>query len=273
MKTYLGMFRGEMKRMFSLWYLSVSILLVFLIAVLGIMTGLQNSGYRDAAFYSLFEQISVGGFFLELIFIPVSYYVVTNLSMDLLQKSSFLYIVRADTGAYIFSKIAVGILFSVFVSEIALNLLMIIGVNVMPPVDTDWFTGGADVYEDLLRRNYLLYFELRILYISMAAGFFTAAGMLLTAVFPNKYVAATSSFLAAVISDKFQLIMNMPPAANISHITGGFIRIRPSLLYSAAYVVLFLAAGMIIMSVIFIKIMKWRIYGERHKNYFFSYKK
>lgn len=273
MKAFSGMIRGEMKRLFSLQYLSVSILSVLLIVALGVLTSIQNSGHGDVTFYALFEQISIGGFFLELIFIPISYYVVTNLSMDLLQKSSFLYIVRSDTSAYIFSKIVVGIFFSIFISEMALNLLMFIGINSMIPVDMDWYTGGADVYEDLLKKSYVFYFELRILYISMAAGFFTAAGMLLTAMLPNKYVAATSSFLAVILLDKFQLIINTPSKFNISNIIGGFVRIDSSLFCSAGYVVLYLGACMSIISVIYTKIMKWRIYGERHKNYFFYHKK
>lgn len=273
MITYSGMIRGEIKRIFSPQYMGISIISVLFIVTLGVMTSFQSRGYEGATFYSLFEQISGGGFFLELIFIPLSYYIVTNLSMDLLQKISFMYIARSNTGAYVFAKTAVGILFPILIAETALNLWMIVGINSMAPVDTDWFTGGADVYEDLLRKNYLLYFELRILYISLAAGFFTAAGMLLTALLPNKCVAATSSFLTAIISDKLQLIFNMPSELNISSITGGFVRSGPSLLHSAVFIILYLGICTLIISVVFIKIMKGRIYGERHKNYFFNHKK
>ena len=107
----------------------------------------------------------------------------------------------------------------------------------------------------------------------MAAAFFTVTGMLLTAVFPNKYIAATSSFLTAVILDKLQLISNTPSEFSISGIIGGFVRTNSSLLYSAAFVVLFLTACLLMVSVVLVKIMKWRIYGERHKNYRFHYKK
>lgn len=273
MKTYSGMFRGEIRRIFSLQYLSVSIISILLITLFGIITFFQSHGYEGVTFYVLFGQISVGGFFLELMFIPVSYYIVTNLSMDLLQKSSFLYIARSSTSAYIFSKTVAGILFSILVSEIALNVFMVIGISSMESADMNWFTSGADVYKDLLQKNYLLYFEVRILYISMVAGLFTVAGMLLTVMLPNKYVAATSSFLAAILFDKFQLIINMPSELNISNIIGGFIRVSPSLLYSVSYVVLYLGGCILILSVIITKIMKWRIYGEWHKNYFFHYKK
>ncbi|MDE6232050.1 MAG: hypothetical protein K2M60_01700 [Lachnospiraceae bacterium] len=263
MKTYLGMFKGEAKRIFSLRYLSVSVISMLLIMLLSAITYCRQYGVKSITFYALFEKICMGGFFLELIFIPASFYIVINLSMDLVQKSAYLYIARSNVSAYVIAKIVIGVIFSIIVTEVSLNIFLLIGINSMDTVDREWLTGGVDVYEDILRYNSILYFEIRILYICAAAGFFTAAGMLLTVIIPNKYVAVVSSYMTAIMLEKIQLIAQVPSSIDISSITGGFIRTAPSVLHSVIYIVLFFSSCIAITAIFFIKIMKWRLYGER----------
>lgn len=262
-KPYPGMFREELRRMFTIKYLGESVIFMLLILALSVTAFFQQYGIQGSTLYTVFENITMGGFFLELIYIPASLFVVLNLSMDVRQKSYYLYSVRSGKGAYIIAKIVVGIAFSLLVTEISLNLMLGAGAVFLDIADKDYYSGGVDIYEDLLKSNPFLYFEMRVLFISFSSALFTGFGMIITAVIPDKYVAIASAYMSSILFQKIELIVRIPESMDVSGIMGGFVRVSDSLLRSVTYILLFFVSGIAVTVYGFSKIMKRRCYSEK----------
>lgn len=263
MKPYLGMFREELQRMFTIKYLGESVIFMLIILALSVTTFFQQYGFQGNTLYTVFENITIGGFFLELIYIPASFFVALNLSMDIRQKSYYLYSIRSGKGAYIIAKIVVGTIFALLVTEIALNVMLGAGAALLNIVDKEYYSGGADIYEDLLMNNQFLYFEIRVLFISLSSAFFTALGMMITAIIPNKYVAIVSAYMTSIIFQKMELILRFPESVDVSGIIGGFVRVNKSIAHSVTYIILFFVTCIAITIYGFNKIMKRRCYSEK----------
>lgn len=263
MKEYLGMFRAEIKRMFTVQYFIKSVLFMLIVLGLSVTTYIKQYGTDGCTLYTLFENITMGGFFLELIYIPASFLAALNLSMDIRQKSYFLYSARSGKAAYIISKITVGVLFAFVISEAAINIMLGAGASVMDIIDKSYYTGGVDLYEDVLKNNTLLYFEMRVFFISLSAGMFTAAGMLVTSIIPDRNVAVMSAYLTSIILQKLELILNLPDSVDISGIIGGFVRVNTSAIHSVVYIFLFFISCIVFLIYVFNKAMKRRCYDEK----------
>ena len=190
------MSRTETKRLFSITNITSTLCVSLLIITVCTVTYIRQHGTIDLWFYNMFHEIFCGGYFVELLFIPLGYFVTTNVCTDVTEKVFRLFIARADTYSYIIAKYMIGILFSFVMSMIVLNFFAAVGMSVIPVADEGYYSGGADVYEDLLKRNTFLYFEMRILFASLITSVFAAIGMIFSAVIQNQYVSALSPYLA-----------------------------------------------------------------------------
>lgn len=263
MKQYIGMFKTEIKRIFSLRCFLSSVLFMVILLLLGVMMYFREYEWEYAKLYYVFEGMTVGGFFVELIYIPASLYASTNLCMDIRQKGYYLYSLRSGKLAYITSKILVSVLFAFIVTEVAFNIVVGLGACVMPIADADYYTGGADAFEDVLRFSPALFFEMRIFFISLSAGLFTAIGMIITVAMPNIYIAVMSSFLASRIIPEISYLFPLPTETHIQAISEGFIRISSSALLSVLYAFALFTALTLISAAIFVIMMKRRCYGAK----------
>lgn len=263
MKSYIGMFKTEIKRMFSLKCFLSSVLFMIILLLLGAIMYFREYEWEYVKLYYIFEGMTVGGFFVELIYIPASLFASTNLCMDIRQKGYYLYSSRSGKLPYIISKILVGVLFAFVVTEVAFNIVVGLGACVMPIADADYYTGGADVFEDVLRFSPVLFFEMRIFFISLSTGLFTAVGMIITVAMPNIYIAVMSSFLASRIIPEISYLFPLPTEMHIQAISEGFIRVSSSALVSILYVFVFFTALTLVSSAIFVMVMKRRCYGAK----------
>lgn len=257
------MLSTEFKRIFSWTYLWKSILGIILILSIGTISYIYQNNINHKYWYDVFQNVIIGGFFIELIYIPAAYYITQNLYSDIKNKSFYLFVSRSSKNSYIKSKILVGIIFSFLVAEIALNIWTGIGISSMQIIDTEYYSGGADAFEDLLKRNTLLYFELRILLISFSVSLYTAIGMIITTIISNKYVSAVSAFVASIILQKIMLITRIPVWVDISSIVGGYIRISNSILYSMVYLLVFFIFCIAILGLLFSELMRRRLFDEK----------
>lgn len=107
MKAYLGMVKTEIKRIFTVKYFIISLLLMMILIGMGNCMFFQTIGTGDCTFYNVFENTMVGGYFMELIYIPASLYAIVNLCMDINQKCYYLYSSRSGKKAYILAKFIV----------------------------------------------------------------------------------------------------------------------------------------------------------------------
>lgn len=255
--------RTEIKRLFSAANITGTLCLSLLILTLCTVTYIKQNGTTDLRFYNMFSGIFYGGYFIELLFIPLGYYVTTNVCTDVTEKVFRLFIARADTYSYIIAKYIIGILFSFVMSMLVLNLFAAVGMSVIPVADEGYYSGGADVYEDLLKINAFLYFEMRILSISLITSIFAAIGMIFSAVIHNQYVSALSPYLAYTMITKLQLILRMPERVDFSSIYSGFLRTSASVGCSVAYIILFCALCLVLIGFLYVYVMKRSCSGEK----------
>ncbi|MDE7430319.1 MAG: hypothetical protein K2N34_00130, partial [Lachnospiraceae bacterium] len=252
-----------MKRMFTFQYFIKSVLFMLILLGLSVITYFKQYGAENCTLYAIVEDITMGGFFFELIYIPASLFAVLNLGMDIRQNGYYLYSVRSSKAAYIIAKIAVGVLFAILITETAMNIMLGTGASFLDIIDREFYTGGADIYEDVLKNSTFLYFEMRIFFISLSAGLFTAMGMFVTAIIPDRYVAVSSSYMASIIFQKLELILQLPDRVDVSGIIGGFVRVSTSVIHSVAYIVLLFCSGIVFLTYVFNKIMRRRCYDEK----------
>lgn len=257
------MFKAEIRRMFSVSYVVKSVLFMIALLSLSVMTFFYQYGTKDCTLYIVFVNIILGGFFFELIYIPASFFQTLNLSMDIQQKSYYLYSSRSSKLSYIFAKICVGSIFAFVITELALNIMLLVGAFNLNMIDMEYMTGGADIYEDILRNNIWLYFEMRIFFVSLSSGVFNAIGMLITALIPDKYVAISSAYIFSIILDKIGLILRIPIYISISSMVEGFVRVNRSVVFSVGYITIFSLVCIIVVTCLFKKIMIRRCFDAK----------
>lgn len=259
----LKMGRAELKRLFSVTNIIGTLCLSFLIIAICVATYIKQHGTTDLWFYNMFIDIFYGGYFIELLFIPLGYFVTTNVCTDVTEKVFRLFIARANTYSYIIAKYIVGIIFSFAMSMLVLNIFAVLGISIIPITDEGYYSGGADVYEDLIRTHNILYFEMRILFVSLVTCIFVAVGMIFSALINNQYVSALSPYLAYTIITRLQLIFGMPEKVDFSSIYSGFLRTSDSVGWSVAYITLFCVLCLVFTGFIYICVMRRRCCGER----------
>ncbi len=255
--------RTEIKRLFSFTNIISTLCFSILIIIICVVTYIKQNGLIDLNFYYMFNHILYGGYFIELLFIPLGYLVTTNVCIDMTEKVFRLFIARTSTYSYIIAKYIIGIIYSFVMTMLVMNIFVAIGMTIMPVVDESYYSGGADVYEDLLRFHGILYFEMRILFVSLVTSFFVAIGMILSAVIHNQYVSALSPYLAYIITTKLQLILRMPEQTQFSSILSGFTRTSASVGGSVVYIILFHMSCLLIIGFVYIRVMKRRCCGEK----------
>ena len=264
MKAYIGMFREEAKRLFTIKYLLLTLFAIGLIIALAVFTYCQQYGTEFISFYSLQHTLLIGGCFFELIFIALSFFVTTNLCSDINHRGMFLFITRSSSSAYIAGKMIVGIIFSFVVIELALNFCYVVGTRIIDVFnDYDATVFKYDSYGNLLSSNSILFIELKIALLSLSSAFYTGIALLITSVIPNKYVAAMAPYLSYILLDKLGLILKLPRAVRVSSITNGYVRVSESLSQSVLYMILFFCSIIVVVFIAFYKVMKWRCYNEK----------
>lgn len=255
--------RTEIKRLFCVTNIISTLCFSILIIVICVATFIKQNGFNDLNFYYMFTHILYGGYFIELLFIPLGYSVTTNISTDVSEKVFRLFIARTSTYSYIIAKYIIGIIYSFIMTVFVLNIFVAVGTTMMPVVDKSYYSGGADVYEDLLRVNNVLYFELRILFASLVTSLFVAVGMILSTVIHNQYVSALSPYLAYIIITKLQLILRMPEQIQFSSIFSGFTRASSSVGRSVVSIILFHVSCLFAIGFVYTGVMKRRCSGEK----------
>lgn len=261
MQGYFGMLRAERKRIFSIRNIGFTVLALVVFIGISWLSYYKKLGGTEITFYGMFSSIMYGGLFYELAFIPASFYVMINLCEDINQKSVYLYSSRANIKAYILSKSIIGVAFTMLTVFAAWNICMFIGTRVFTVVDYEYT--DMDVYRDVLEKNVYWYFQLRILYFSLATGLFTSMGCLLTTIIPNKYVAVTAPYFMFMAFFLLQSMMHMPTNSILIFFIAGVIRVSSSLFVSIAYILMYFLIGIISSTYLYYKIMLRRCYGER----------
>ena len=258
------MSKAEIKRLFSVTNIISTLCFSLLIIIICVVTFIKDySSITDLNFYYMFAQILYGGYFIELLFIPFGYFVTTNVCTDVTGKVYRLFIARTDTYSYIIAKYIIGVIYSFIMAMVVFNIFAAVGISILPATDGSYYSGGTDIYEDLLRSHCFLYFEMRILFVSLVTGFFVAVGMLLSTVIHNQYVAALSPYLAYTIITRLQLIFRMPEQVQFSSIFSGFLRTWASVGWSIAYIILFHMLCLLFMGIVYTCILKRRCCGEK----------
>lgn len=259
---FLKMLRLEMRRLFTFKNIGITLFFSFFILCMCILSFVREVGIEKNYFYNMFQTMFNGGFFFELFLIPIGYFVVSNLYIDVSEKVTYFLVSRSNLFSYVSSKFISGILYSFVMFELVFNLFVFWGMKIMPIVDFDYFSGGTDLYEDLLRRSPLAYFEMRILFVCLIMSLFVGAGMLITLLFENSYVAVLSPFLAYIIINKLELIFHIPDQVNFDAIISGFLRVRTSLGHSMGYIVLFHFSCLFLIGIVFNRLLRRKCYDE-----------
>lgn len=258
------MCRAEMKRMFSISNVLITLGLSLLIIVMAVTTYAREYGLTNEYFYHLYKELFCGGYFCELLFISIGYFVTTNVCMDIIGKGYYMFMARTNIHSYILSKYIIGVVYSFVMTVVILNIFVFWGTHAMSAVNSSYYSGGADVYEDLLRNNVLGYFELQILFVSLVTSLFVAVGMVLSVLISNLYVAALSPFLTYITVTKLQLIFRMPECTQFEGIIAGFIRTSSTVKGSVCYILMFYISCLLLVGYVYYSVMKRRCLGERN---------
>ncbi len=258
-----NMSRTEVRRLFGATNTISTLFFSALIMTIGVATYIRQNGWGDTNFYYMFSHMFYGGYFFELLFIPLGYIVTTNVCIDVTEKVSRLFITRASTYSYIIAKYIIGIVYSFLMTIFVLNVFVAIGRGIMPSIDESYYSGGTDAYEDLLKFHDILYYEMRILFVAFVISFFVAVGMVLSVLIHNQYVSALSPYLAYIIITKLQLILRMPEYTLFSSIWSGITRTSSSVGQSIGYIILFDLSGLLFVGFVCAGVMKRRCCGEK----------
>ena len=199
---FFDMCRTERRRLFNISICGKTILIAVCVLAMGVLTFINenpNIEMTDKYFYELFRLYFSRGTFFQLLFVPVGYYIMYGICTDLKEKMSYFFVTRSNINAYIAAKFVVGILYAFVMFELIFNIFCICGTNIFKIVDYSDYSCGSDVYEDVLKINPYLYFELRIFIASLIMSLFVGVGMFVTVFFGSRYIGALSAFLAYII--------------------------------------------------------------------------
>ncbi len=258
-----NMSKTEVRRLFGVTNIISTLFFSALIMTIGVATYVRQNGWEGINYYYMFSHMFYGGYFFELLFIPLGYIVTTNVCIDVTEKVSSLFITRTSTYSYIIAKYIIGIIYSFFMTILVLNVFVAVGRGIMPALDESYYSGGTDVYEDLLKFHDVLYYEMRILFVSFVISFFVAVGMVLSVVIHNQYVSAFSPYLAYIIITKLQLILRTPEQMRFSSIWSGITRTSSSVGQSIVYIILFYLLCLFFVGFVYAGVMKRRCCGEK----------
>lgn len=260
---FLDMCRTERRRLFNISICGKTVLIAVCVLVMGVLTFIkQNPNLEDNYFYNLFFEYFTGGTFYELLFVSVGYYIMYGIYTDLKEKMSFFLVTRSNINAYIAAKFVVGILYAFLMFELIFNIFCICGTNIFKIVDYSYYSGGSDMYEDVLKISPYLYFELRIFIASLIMCLFVGAGMVVTAFFCSKYIGALSAFLAYIIIDKIELIFHVNGLFRYEFIVAGLIKPYSSVIVSVGMIVGVFIASLFIVFVLYFKLFRRKLSGE-----------
>lgn len=262
MKFY-KMFRVELSRLLDVKNLFFTLILSFLLIVMSLVSYSKAHTFQFADVYQVLTTFLNGGYYIELLLLPIGYFVVIQLYKDVENKFAFFLTVRANKFAYSLTKYIVGFLYAFFMFELVYNVTLLIGMSVLPAFHAEYYSSGHEMYEDLLLKTPFLYFELRILYASLVMSFFVCFGMLITIVFQNEYVAALSPFLAYILGELLQFVSKIfPDHTYFPFIVKGAIRTSSSLGQSIAYILFFHGTCLIVVWIFYHILLKRRCYGK-----------
>lgn len=208
---FFDMCRTERRRLFNISICGKTILIAVCVLAMGVLTFINenpNIEMTDKYFYELFRLYFSRGTFFQLLFVPVGYYIMYGICTDLKEKMSYFFVTRSNINAYIAAKFVVGILYAFVMFELIFNIFCICGTNIFKIVDYSDYSCGSDVYEDVLKINPYLYFELRIFIASLIMSLFVGVGMFVTVFFGSRYIGALSAFLAYIIIVKVEVTLN-----------------------------------------------------------------
>lgn len=257
------MSRTEIKRLLEPGDIMRTFCLSVILLIMCAATYIKQRGISDQHFYYVFMEIFNGGYFAELLFIPIGYFVTTNVCVDVTEKAYRFYVVRADIHSYILCKYIIGILYTFLMTMAVLNVFVMLGIHTMPVLREEYSDAIVDVYKDLLLDQPIMYFELRILFVSLVTCIFVATGMAVSVFIHNLYVAALSPFLSYIIISRLQLILRTPTSIWFEGILSGGVRNAPSVGGAVGYILSYVLACLLLVGWVYYDVWKRSCYGER----------
>lgn len=258
---FFDMCRTERRRLFNISICGRTVLIAVCVLAMGVLTFINedsNIKVVDNYFYSLFCKYFTRGTFYQLLLVPVGYYIMYGICTDLEEKMSFFFVTRSNINAYIAAKFVVGILYAFLMFELTFNIFCICGTNILKIVDYSYYSGGSDVYEDVLKINPYLYFELRIFIASLIMSLFVGVGMFVTVFFGNKYIGALSAFLSCIIINKVEVVFDVNELFFYENIVE--VGIRP---FSSAIASVGAIAGVTIASLFVVYILYYNLFRRK----------
>lgn len=258
-----NMIRTELKRLAGPAELLRTFCLSVIVLLLCGATYIRQHAVSDLNIYDVFEGIFNGGYFTELLLIPIGYVVTTNVCADMVEKAYRFYVIRGSIRSFILCRYIIDIVFTFFMTEVVLHACFLPGISFLQPVAQDYVDFTADVYKDLLKLHPVLYYELRMLWISLITCVFIAVGMMVSAAIRNLYVAVLAPFLSYVLITRLQLIFRIPTHLSYEMILSGFVRTHASVGKSAGWILLYMFINLLVLGLIFYGIMIRRIRDEK----------
>lgn len=259
---FFKMCRTEFKRIFNIKVCITTLLISLCVLFMGVVTFIKENGNGDEYFYDIFSRYFLEGTFYQLLFIPVGYYIMYGICTDLKEKMSFFFVTRSNINSYISAKFIVGIIYAFTMFEIIFNLFCLVGINVFKIVDYTYYSGGSDLFEDILKMSPILYFEFRIFIISLFMSLFIGIGMLITTIFLNNYIGALSAFLAYIIIDKIELILNVNKKFYYENIVSVGVRSNPSVIITFCTTVGFFLVSVLFVYILYYVFFRRKLSGE-----------
>lgn len=256
------MIRAEIRRLSGHAELLRTFLSSVVLLLLCAATYFRQHDVSDLNIYDVFEGIFNGGYFTELLMIPLGYVITTNVCMDMKEKVYRFYVARASVRTYIICRYVIDILFPFFMAEAVLQTCFLLGSSFVQPVPEEYMEFIADAYRDLLMLHPVLYYELRMLWISLVTCVFISVGMAVSAAIHNLYVSALSPFLSYVIITRLQLIAGIPSCLSYEVILSGFARTHASAGKSVVWITLYIFISLLVLGLVFYIIMKRSICDE-----------
>lgn len=262
MKFY-KMFRVELLRLFEAKKICFTLIVSLFILFISLTGYFRDFSIQSADVYQILSTLFGGGYYIELLLLPIGYFIVMELHQDVKDKFAFFLTARACKLSYALAKYIAGFVYAFFMFEAVYNLTLLVGMITLPDFHANYYALGQEQYEDLLFKIPFLYFELRILYVSLVMSFYICLGMLMTILFQNEYVAALSPFLARILVEKLQLVSYaFSEHTYFPFIVEGAVRTSSSLVKSIAYIVLFHVSCLIVVWLPYYILLKRRCYGK-----------
>lgn len=262
--NFIGMFKAEYYRTFQR---KVCIKMIVIIAVFNIVStviGTQDiTSLKETDMIYLFDLILDGRLF-ELGYIIATATCLIHFCEDIRNKGYYLYSIRSNIDNYILCKFLVSIIFFFMITFLGNLCYIAIGSFIVPLFSGEEAFIEGNLYASVVRYNPLLYFLIRISYISLATTAYGVMGMCFATRMPNRYMVAASPFLFYKLIDVLQSKFSMPVSIYLDWLMKGIDVINQGIGRTMVYTILFFTFIIFMLGIIFVKLMRRRCYGEKN---------